>query len=72
MNAVNLINLFVLEVRLTKTLHSHSSHHHHHHQNVKNCNQNDDDDIAKVGEWRGFLSPTDRQYIEQLGLNQLM
>ena len=28
--------------------------------------------VRQVGEWRGFLSPTDRQYIEQLGLNQLM
>ena len=28
--------------------------------------------MPQVGEWRGFLSPADREYIEQLGLNQLM
>ena len=26
----------------------------------------------QVGEWRGFLSMADREYIEQLGLNNLM
>jgi len=28
--------------------------------------------VLEVGEWRGFLSQTDRDYIEQFGLNHLM
>ena len=28
--------------------------------------------VLEVGEWRGFLSQTDREYIEQFGLNHLM